>query len=30
VQQGFDLLELKSQEFSLEDVFLNLVTEEES
>ena len=30
VQQGFDLLELKSQEFTLEDVFLNLVTEEES
>jgi ABC-2 type transport system ATP-binding protein len=29
VQQGFDLLELKTQEFSLEDVFLNLVTEEE-
>ncbi len=30
VKKGFDLLELKSQEFSLEDVFLNLVTEEES
>jgi ABC-2 type transport system ATP-binding protein len=30
VQQGFDLLELKSQEFTLEDVFLNLVTEEET
>ena len=30
VQQGFDLLELKSQEFNLEDVFLNLVTEEKS
>ncbi len=30
VQQGFDLLEMKTQEFSLEDVFLNLVTEEES
>jgi gliding motility-associated transport system ATP-binding protein len=30
VQQGFDLLELKAQEFTLEDVFLNLVTEEES
>ncbi len=30
VQRGFDLLELKSQEFTLEDVFLNLVTEEES
>ena len=29
VQQGFDLLELKTQEFTLEDVFLNLVTEEE-
>ncbi len=30
VQQGFDLLEMKSQEFTLEDVFLNLVTEESS
>ena len=30
VQQGFDLLELKTQEFTLEDVFLNLVTEEET
>ena len=30
VQQGFDLLELKAQEFTLEDVFLNLVTEEET
>jgi ABC-2 type transport system ATP-binding protein len=30
VQQGFDLLEMKTQEFSLEEVFLNLVTEEES
>ena len=30
VQQGFDLLELKIQEFTLEDVFLNLVTEEET
>jgi ABC-2 type transport system ATP-binding protein len=29
VQQGFDLLELKTQEFTLEEVFLNLVTEEE-
>ena len=26
--KGWDLLELKAQEFSLEDVFLNLVTEE--
>jgi ABC-2 type transport system ATP-binding protein len=30
VQQGFDLLELKTQEFTLEEVFLNLVTEEET
>ena len=30
VQQGFDLLELKAQEFTLEEVFLNLVTEEET
>ncbi len=30
VDQGWELLELKGQEFSLEDVFLNLVTEEES
>jgi ABC-2 type transport system ATP-binding protein len=30
VQQGWDLLELKTQEFTLEEVFLNLVTEEES
>lgn len=30
VQQGWELLELKAQEFTLEDVFLNLVTEEES
>jgi ABC-2 type transport system ATP-binding protein len=29
VAEGWDLLELKAQEFSLEDVFLNLVTEEE-
>ncbi|MFP3866657.1 MAG: ABC transporter ATP-binding protein [Desulfobacteraceae bacterium] len=29
VQAGWDLLELKAQEFTLEDVFLNLVTEEE-
>ncbi len=29
VQRGWDLLELKTQEFTLEDVFLNLVTEEE-
>jgi ABC-2 type transport system ATP-binding protein len=28
VAKGWDLLELKVQEFSLEDVFLNLVTEE--
>jgi hypothetical protein len=30
VDQGWELLELKVHEFSLEDVFLNLVTEEES
>ncbi len=30
VQQGWELLELKTQEFTLEEVFLNLVTEEES
>jgi ABC-2 type transport system ATP-binding protein len=30
VEKGWDLLELKVHEFSLEDVFLNLVTEEES
>ncbi len=29
VQGGWDLLELKTQEFTLEDVFINLVTEEE-
>ncbi len=29
VQKGWDLLELKTQEFTLEDVFINLVTEEE-
>jgi ABC-2 type transport system ATP-binding protein len=29
VQHGWDLLELKTQEFTLEDVFINLVTEEE-
>jgi ABC-2 type transport system ATP-binding protein len=29
VQHGWDLLELKTQEFTLEDVFMNLVTEEE-
>ena len=29
VQQGFGLLELKAQEFTLEEVFLNLVTDEE-
>ncbi len=29
VQQGWDLLEMKTQEFTLEDVFINLVTEEE-
>ena len=30
VQQDFGLLELKAQEFTLEEVFLNLVTEEET
>ncbi|MBW1917895.1 MAG: ATP-binding cassette domain-containing protein [Deltaproteobacteria bacterium] len=30
VQAGWDLLELRAQEFTLEDVFLNLVTEEEN
>ena len=30
VQRGWDLLELKTQEFTLEDVFINLVTEEGS
>ncbi|MFZ5447363.1 MAG: ABC transporter ATP-binding protein [Thermodesulfobacteriota bacterium] len=30
VGRGWELLELKSQEFTLEEVFLNLVTEEES
>jgi ABC-2 type transport system ATP-binding protein len=30
VEKGWDLLELKTQEFTLEEVFLNLVTEEES
>lgn len=29
VQQGWDLLELKTEDFTLEDVFLNLVTEEQ-
>ena len=29
VERGWDLLELKAQEFTLEEVFLNLVTEEE-
>jgi len=29
VQRGWDLLEMKTQEFTLEDVFINLVTEEE-
>jgi ABC-2 type transport system ATP-binding protein len=28
VAQGWDLLEMKTQEFTLEEVFLNLVTEE--
>jgi ABC-2 type transport system ATP-binding protein len=28
VQGGWDLLELKTQEFTLEDVFMNLITEE--
>jgi len=30
VDKGWDLLELRAQEFTLEEVFLNLVTEEES
>jgi ABC-2 type transport system ATP-binding protein len=30
VAQGWELLELQAQEFTLEEVFLNLVTEEES
>jgi ABC-2 type transport system ATP-binding protein len=30
VERGWELLELKAQEFTLEEVFLNLVTEEES
>jgi ABC-2 type transport system ATP-binding protein len=30
VEKGWELLELRAQEFSLEDVFLNLTTEEES
>jgi ABC-2 type transport system ATP-binding protein len=30
VHQGWQLLELKAQEFTLEEVFLNLVTEEEA
>lgn len=30
VEKGWDLLEMKAQEFTLEEVFLNLVTEEES
>ena len=30
VERGWQLLELKTQEFTLEDVFLNLVTEEEA
>jgi len=30
VEKGWDLLELKTQEFTLEEVFLNLVTEEEA
>ena len=30
VQQGFGLLELKAQEFTLEEVFLDLVTEEKT
>jgi ABC-2 type transport system ATP-binding protein len=29
VERGWDLLELKAQEFTLEEVFLDLVTEEE-
>ncbi|HZE21766.1 MAG TPA: ABC transporter ATP-binding protein, partial [Desulfobaccales bacterium] len=30
VERGWELLELKTMEFTLEEVFLNLVTEEES
>ncbi len=30
VEKGWQLLELKSQEFTLEEVFINLVTEEKS
>jgi ABC-2 type transport system ATP-binding protein len=30
VERGWQLLELKAQEFTLEEVFLNLVTEEKS
>ena len=30
VERGWELLELKAQEFTLEEVFLNLVTEEEA
>jgi ABC-2 type transport system ATP-binding protein len=30
VERGWDLLEIKAQEFTLEEVFLDLVTEEES
>jgi len=30
VDRGWDLLELQTQEFTLEEVFLNLVTEEEA
>lgn len=30
VERGWELMELKGQEFTLEEVFLNLVTEEES
>jgi ABC-2 type transport system ATP-binding protein len=30
VERGWQLLELKAQEFTLEEVFLNLVTEEEA
>ncbi len=30
VERGWDLLELQAQEFTLEEVFLNLVTEEEA
>ncbi|MDD5643238.1 MAG: ABC transporter ATP-binding protein, partial [Syntrophales bacterium] len=29
VERGWELLELKAQEFTLEEVFLDLVTEEE-